>query len=168
MTEVLDTLETEEEIKEHFRCENDKDAEWCIKKIRDAEAEKTFWKNYYAEQLRKVTESCDLTIGNMTAYLQDYFMEVPHKETKTQESYTLPSGKLVLKKQDVDFERDDGKIIEWLKANDGQRFIKMKESLDWAGLKKTLMVIGDTVADENGQIIPDIKAISRPDVFKVE
>lgn len=167
MSEVLDILETGEE-KPVYRCENDKDAEWCIRQILDAQKEKTFWKNYYAEQLQKVNDNCDATINNMTNYLQDYFLTVPHKETRTQESYSLPSGKLVLKKQDPEFERDEEKIILWLKANGGERFIKTKETLDWSGLKKTLTVMGETVADEDGQIIPDIKAVFRPDVFKVE
>ena len=32
--------------------------------------------------------------------LGEYFKTVPHKKTKTQEAYQLPSGKLILKKQE--------------------------------------------------------------------
>lgn len=153
---------------ETFRVEDDQTAEWCMEQIRNANEEKKKWKEFYAERLQRVTETCDLTIANMEAYLQSYFATVPHKVTKTQENYALPSGKLVFKKQEPEYERDDDELIAWLKANGGEAFIKTKESVDWAGLKGTLSVMGETVADVHGQVIPCIKATERPDVFKVE
>lgn len=153
---------------EYFRVEDDQTAEWCLAQIRNAKEEKEKWKQFYDERYQRVCESCDLTIANMEAMLQTYFDSVPHKKTKTQENYALPSGKLVIKKQEPEYERDDAEVIEWLKAHDGQAFIKTKETLDWSGLKGTLTVLGDTVADVNGQVIPCIKATERPDIFKVE
>lgn len=165
MSELLKELPEEEE---GFRVDDDQKAEWCLQKIRDAESEKDFWKRYYADQLAKVNETCDATIENMKARLRAYFDTVPHKKTKTQENYPLPSGKLVLKHQEPEYERNDSEVIRWLKENGGESFVKVKESLDWAGLKKTLTVIGETVADEEGQIIPCIKAVERPDAFTVD
>ena len=59
-------------------------------------------------------------------------------------------------------------IIDWLKKNDGQDFVKVKESLDWAGLKKKVAVVGESMATEDGEIIPGIKVIPREPIFKVE
>ena len=73
-----------------------------------------------------------------------------------------------MKQVEPDYQREEKEVIKWLKANNGEKFIKTKESLDWDGLKKTLSVMGETVADSNGEIIPGIKAIERPDVFKIE
>ena len=64
--------------------------------------------------------------------------------------------------------RNDDELLSWLHENNGEKYIKIKESPDWAGLKKTLTVMGETVVDENGEIIPCIKATERPDEFKVE
>lgn len=160
--------EEEEYCRDHFTVNDDQTAEWCIEQIRNAEEEKAKWKEFYAERLARVNETCDLTIANMTAVLQTYFDKVPHKVTKTQENYALPSGKLVVKKQETEFERNDEELIAWLKQNGGERFVKTKEVLDWAGLKKTLSVVGESVSDENGEVIPGLKAAERPDVFKVE
>lgn len=166
MSEFLD--EIVDDNVESFFVDDDVKAEWCLKKIREAEEEKARWKLHYDSQYEKVARACDITIETMTVMLKGYFKQVPHKVTKTQESYRLPSGKLVLKRQEPELEKDDSKVIEWLKANAGGQYIKTKESLDWAEMKKHLAVIGSTVADENGLPIDCIKAVERPDVFKIE
>lgn len=166
MSEVL-----KEEIRdEKWLPENDQDAEWCIQQIRNAQAEKETWNQFYKEQNRKVEEACDLTIHNMEAMLESYFGVVPHKATKTQESYQLPSGKLIRKIQGPEFDRDDQKIIEWLKANGLDQYIKTKitETLDWSALKAACSIIGESLITEDGEVVPDIRVIQRPDIFKVD
>lgn len=151
-----------------FIVDNDQKAEWCLKKIKEAQADKERWKAFYEDQYRAVEESADVTISQMEGLLFEYFKTVPHKQTATQENYKLPSGKLVSKKQEPEYERKDEEIIDWLKNNGGQQFVKVKESLDWAGLKKTVSVVGEAVATEDGEIIPGVKVVPREDVFKVE
>lgn len=166
MSELM--KEIEEQTAGMFRVEDDQTAEWCIEQIRNANEEKEKWKAFYESRYQSVCETCDRTIQSMEAMLQSYFDKVPHKVTKTQENYALPSGKLVFKKQEPEYHREDAEVIEWLKENGGERFIKTKESLDWASMKGTLNVMGDVVADANGVVIPCIKAVERPDIFKVE
>lgn len=165
MSELLTNLEDEMMFP---RIKNDEEAEQCLQAIKAAEADVEFWKNYYADALQKIADASQIIIDNNTARLEAYFDTLPHKATKTQESYVLPSGKLVRKHQDPEFSRNDEDVLSWLHENNGEKFIKIKESLDWAGLKKTLTVLGETVVDENGEIIPCIKAAERPDVFKIE
>ena len=165
MSELLENLEGEMMFPQ---IQNDDEAEECIQAIRAAEADVAFWKNYYADALQKIADASQRIIDNNTARLEAYFDTLPHKKTKTQESYPLPSGKLVRKHQDAEFIRNDEELLSWLHENNGEKFIKTKESVDWAGMKKTLSVLGETVVDENGEIIPCIKASERPDVFKVE
>ena len=165
MSEMLENFEGEMMFPQ---IHNDDEAEECIKAIRDAEADVVFWKNYYADALQKIADASQRIIDNNTARLEAYFDTVPHKKTKTQESYPLPSGKLVRKHRDPEYTRDDEELLSWLHENNGEKYIKIKESPDWAGLKKTLTVLGETVVDENGEIIPCIKATERPDEFKVE
>lgn len=169
----FDTIISEEEEKTpgfdpEFHITDDSVAEWAIRQKLNAEAEKAKWKAHYDTMYARIAATCDATIANMEHYLREYFDTVPHKVTDTQESYRLPSGKLVIKHQECEFERDDAEVIKWLKANGGEKFIKTKETLDWAGLKKSLSVMSETVADNHGVIIPCIKAVERPDVFKIE
>lgn len=167
MSELKMTI-PEEETVDLLPVENDVEADRLIKEIREAEETKAFWKAYYKEKLEEVNESCDFIITQNKERLRLYFDSVPHKKTATQEKYPLPSGKLVLKDQEPDYERDDKTVIKFLKANGVEKFVKVKEELDWSGLKKTLLIAGETAANEDGIPIPGIKVIERDRVFTVE
>jgi hypothetical protein len=167
MSEVRQAVEVEE-LMELAPVEGDMEADKLVKAIRDAEETKAFWKGYYKEKLEEVNASCDLIIEQNRARLRMYFDSVPHKKTATQEKYPLPSGKLVLKDQEPEYQRDDKQIIKFLKENNGEKYIKVKEELDWSGLKKVLMVAGETAADEDGNPIPGIRVIEREKAFTIE
>lgn len=164
MTEAI----FDENREPEFEVNNDQKAEWCLQKIREAKADKDFWGRFYSERMKAVNEAADATIAQMEAMLMRYFGTVPHKKTPTQESYPLPSGKLVSKKQEPQFVRQDAETIDWLKKNGGQAFVKVEESLDWQNLKKSVTVVGEGVATAEGEMIPGIKVVPREDIFKVE
>ena len=65
--------------------------------------------------------------------------------------------------------RDEATLLPWLKTN-APELIKVTEAADWAALKKRLIIAPDgaTVATEDGEIVPGVKAIQRPEVFRVE
>ena len=151
-----------------FMVENDQQAEWCMDKIAEAYATIEKWTKFYTEQLNKVKAREEFRISWMEQLLKPYFYEMPHKVTKTQESYALPSGKLMLKNQAPEYERDDDLIVAWLKANGEEKFVKTKETVDWAELKKTLSIVGEQVAGETGEIIPGIIVKERKPKFVVE
>lgn len=151
-----------------FHVTDDKTAEWCMKKIREAEADRAMWKAHYEAQMEKVNKAADESVAYFTARLEEYFANVPHKATKTQESYTLPGGKLILKKQQPKFEVDDDTLVPWLKSNFMAHLVKVKESADWATLKKVVNVSGSGVTTDEGEVIPGVTVTQRPDVFKVE
>lgn len=165
-----DMVLTEEEA--GFQVDNDQKAEWCLSKIREAEEEKEKWKAFYEDRLKKIVEREDARILFMQEKLKPYFASVPHKVTKTQESYQLPSGKLVLKAQAPEWEHDDEQLLPWVREN-VPSLVKVKESVNWAELKKELSVIwkedGDQqIVNADGLILPGVKVTERPDVFKVE
>ena len=166
--EVKKAIMAEDEIVHFLPVEGDVEADRLIREIREAQETKAFWKAYYQEKQKEVNDSCDLIIEQNTERLRNFFETVPHKKTATQEKYPLPSGKLVLKDQEPDYDRDDKAVIKFLKANGGERFVKVEEKLDWNGLKKTLSILGETAADENGKPIPGIKVIERDRAFTIE
>lgn len=153
-----------------FTVTDDSAAQWCMKKIKEAEADRAMWKAHYEAQMEKVNKAADESIAYFTAKLEEYFANVPHKATKTQESYTLPGGKLIRKKQQPKFETDDEALVPWLEENFMGQLVKVKKSADWAALKKICSVTpdGEHVATDEGEIIPGITVTQRPDVFKVE
>lgn len=168
MSELKTAIPEEENTVELLPVEGDMEADKLIKEIREAEETKSFWKSYYQEKLKEVNETCDVIINNNKQRLRLYFDSVPHKKTATQEKYMLPSGKLVMKDQDPEYERDDKTVIKFLKANGGEKFVKIKEELDWMGLKKTILIAGETAANEDGIPIPGIKVIERDRAFTIE
>jgi hypothetical protein len=158
------------DAREEFTVTDDAAAEWCMKKIKEAEADRAMWKAHYEAQMEKVNKAADESIAYFTAKLEEYFSNVPHKATKTQESYTLPGGKLIRKKQQPKFETDDEALVPWLEDNFMGQLVKVKKSADWAALKKVVSVTpdGEHVATDEGEIIPGVTVTQRPDVFKVE
>lgn len=151
-----------------FHVTDDKAAEWCMKKIQEAEADRAMWKAHYEAQMQKVNESADSAVAYFTARLEEYFDTVPHKATKTQESYSLPGGKLVRKQHQPKFETDDEALVPWLEQNFMGQLVKIKKTADWVALKKVVTVNGENVVTDDGEIIPGVTVTQRPDVFKVE
>lgn len=155
---------------EVFAVKDDATAQWCMKKIKEAEKDRAMWKAHYDAQMEKVNKAADDSVAYFTAKLEEYFANVPHKATKTQESYSLPGGKLIRKKQQPKFETDDEALVPWLEDNFMGQLVKVKKSADWAALKKVCSVTpdGEHVATDEGEIIPGVTVTQRPDVFKVE
>jgi hypothetical protein len=156
------------DAREEFTVTDDAAAQWCMKKIREAEADRAMWKTHYEAQMEKVNKAADESVVYFTAKLEEYFSTVPHKATKTQESYSLPGGKLILKQQQPKFETDDDVLVPWLEANGRTGLVKIKKSADWATLKKSLNFVGTNAVTVDGEIVPGVKVEQRQNVFKVE
>ena len=172
MDKMLDTVETEDEIQipeaeKRFRVEDDQGAEWCFGIIRDANAEIKKWTEFYKDRMDKAIRKQEARIAHMEFLLEGYFRNVPKDETKTQLNYKLPGGKLVMKKPALTMEHDDEQLLPWLKENI-PALVKVKESPDWANLKKHLTIMGDQVADPDGEIVPGVSVVEKPAEFKVE
>lgn len=174
MNPLLEMLDEAIEQTE-FKIDTDQKAEWALNIIREEQAEAQRLINvcnsqilYYQSEIKKVQDKLENKTGNLKAMLFDYFQTVPRKATKTQETYSLPSGKLKLKHPQPEYKRDDSKLVEWLENSGKTDYIKIKKSPDWATLKKAITVVGDKVADENGEIVEGVEVVERPPVFDVE
>lgn len=167
------------ENNEAFVVRDDKSADWALARIAEAEAERDRLidlANAKISDLNEDIESFKRRCNNETAYLKsllyEYFLTVKSKNTKTQSSYKLISGTLVFKKPSVKIVHNDEKLLEYLKANDGTEFIKVKESVDWAGFKSILTISDneEIIDSELGVIIPkdvcDLEEV--PGEFKIK
>lgn len=152
-----------------FIVDNDQKAEWAARKIREARQDTQKWTEYYERQLSAIRRANEDTEAYFAALLADYFDTVPHKATKTQESYSLPSCKLVLKAQQPEFNRDEAVLCDYLDKKGRDDLVKITRRADWAALKKTLKVMEDgTCVDADGEIVEGVQAFSRQPEFKVE
>ncbi len=152
-----------------FTVDNDKAAEWCINKIKELRADTVKWTNHYTAQLESVRRTNAESEAYFTGLLAQYFGTVPHKVSKTQESYQLPSAKLVFKQQEPEFDRDDAAICDWLDTVGRDDLVQVKRSPKWADLKKIITITEDgTCVDENGEVIKGLSAAPRAPEFKLQ
>lgn len=157
-------------MEETFKINNDKSADWALTQIKEAEEERDRLIRLAQDQIddltskiQELSEKCDCDTAFLTSALYEYFATVPHKVTKTQESYKLLSGSLVFKKPSTKITHNDDKLIEYLEKNDGNDFIKIKKSVDWAEFKKNLKI------SDNGEVIDtDLGVVLANDICAVE
>ena len=166
---IREELEEEEEIRDQFDIDTDQKAEWALNKIREAKADRDRWVEFYKGQIEKVKDQCDNRIANLEFMLRKYFMtgDLMLKETKTQKSYQLPSGKLVLKKQGPEFDHDDAKLVPWLEEN-APSMVKVEKSSKWGDFKKMVTIFNGNVIDMNGEVVPGVTVTERDEKFVVE
>lgn len=165
----IEIEEDQEELQE-VAVLDDASAEYMLKRIREANAQYERMEAWYALQLEKAKKVRDDTVAWAEGNLRAYFDMVPTKNTKTQRSYELPGGKLVLKNQEPKYEKaDETALVAWLKQNKMDGMVKVEETANWAEMKKTMkvQVNGETVCTEDGEVIPGMKATIREPKFTV-
>ena len=162
------------EDEKRFIITDDKKADWALNVIKEASDERDRLINLANEKINDLREQIDAinkSFESDTAYLKsclfEYFNTVPHKESKTQSSYKLLTGSLVLKKSSLKIVHDDDKLIE---ALDGTEYVETKKSLKWGEYKKNLTITDDcTVVDTStGEVIEACAVEETPASFDVK
>lgn len=156
-----------------FRITDDLMADWAVEKINAARAERDRLVSLVQEKIEQLQDKRQLYIVNFeenTSYLRaklmDYFQTVKTQDTKTMKKYKLVSGTLVLKKQQPLYERDEAALLGWAETTVPE-LVKVKKEVSWADLKKQADVSGDKLLLD-GEIIPGVTVIERPDTFEVQ
>lgn len=169
-------METEEQ-QERFVIDSDEKADWAIEKINEHRAERdrlldlidrksASLKAQREEVLRRYDSDTEWLRGLLAAYMQT----VKCKQTKTQQTYQLCSGKLVLKRGTLGFKRDEDALIKCLIENNMDDFVKVDPTVAWGELKKRIVadeVNGICMDKETGLVIEGVYPIRNEDVFEV-
>lgn len=165
----VDCMEVETEERQEWAITDDSGADWALRRIKQAREIRDRMIDHHKRQIEKAAAECDGIEQRLGAKLLNYFQTLPVRETKTQRAYDLPSGKLVLKRQQPKFEPDDAPLSKWLLDNGMTDKVKTVYKPLWGDLKPLTHVEGgDVVLTATGEIIPGIKAIERPDEFRME
>lgn len=171
-----DETEAEDAPRPAWRITDDGCADWACRKIAEERAELARIRELAEAQIARIEEKlaaaerrCENGTRFLTSKLAEYFETVPHKTTKTKASYRLLSGTLTRKFGGATMEKDDSKLVEFLKASGNLEFIKTEEKPKWGEYKKRLEIMGGSVVDtETGEIVEGVKAIEKPDTFSVD
>lgn len=171
-----DEAEDEDAPRPVWRITDDGCADWACRKIAEERAELARIRELAEAQIARIEEKlaaaerrCENGTRFLTSKLAEYFETVPHKTTKTKASYRLLSGTLTRKFGGASMEKDDSKLVEFLKASGNLEFIKTEEKPKWGEYKKRLEIMGGSVVDtETGEIVEGVKAVEKPDTFTVD
>ena len=169
-------------VREQFVCDNDMKAEWCLNKIRKIRAEQKRESDeldrqmqFYQDQKAMLSAKADEDVAFFEGILRGYFNsrvdEGFANETKTKVTYKLPTGNLVLKHREpeFDYKTEQKKAIEFCEKNGLELFVKTEKKLSWSELKTLVTVDGNGVAlKKTGEIVPGITVTEREDEFEVE
>ena len=161
------------ELTEEFTIDNDNLADWAVRTIKSEEDETNRLIAIAEDQIeelnkkiQELTEKCEKKTKFLKTRLGLYFSTVPHKETKTQESYKLLSGSLVYKKPSQRINHDDDKLIA---ALDGTGFVETKKFLKWSEYKKNLIISdGEIIDSSTGEIIDGCTVEDVPPSFDIK
>lgn len=170
MSEAREEILEEEEELQEIAVFDDASAEMLLRRIREADEQYEKMEAWYAFQLEKAKTIRNRTVEWAERGLRAYLDMVPAKKSKTQISYELPGGKLVLKQQEPKYENpDEEATVKWLKESGKSGYVKVKETPNWADMKKDMKVkvVGDAVCTEDGEVIPGMKATAREPKFTV-
>lgn len=173
--EQFELEEMESIQREGFKIEDKTQAQWALRKIKALKSkvsETEELANMEIERIKawqeKETKSDLDSIEYFEGLLLQYMMKEREVDPKVK-TIKLPSGKLKFKKQQPEYVRDEKELIQWAKENEKFELLKVKESFDWATLKKNIAVSdGKAIDSETGEVIEAITVVDREDKFEVE
>lgn len=167
-----------EETDEKFEITNASQANWAINKIAEERKRAEYFVavaeeevNKLQGQINEVKNKCNNATNFYTGLLAKYISadDVPKKVAKTQESITLPAGKIIKKFPKIEYRTIDGKDVSKEKGRAefvkevkevSKDFIKVKEEVDWAKFKKQITSDeeGNVYFKDNGELIEYLKS----------
>lgn len=160
-----------------WKVKNDDDAEWIIEQTNEELVESARYRlalenriKGLEEKLRKLDESDKYLIERRNSYLIEYFETIDDKfkkKSKTQEKYRLPSGEIIKKYPSPEYKRDSNKLLDWIKSNNMNDYVEVKETPKWNELKKVTEIVGNNVVYiDTGEIVEGVELIERPPVLE--
>lgn len=166
MLSPLERYEIEEaqEVKESFKVTDLESSNWCLRKLaalqkeqneidRLAQSELERIETWKAKEIEKINSSKEF----FESLLGQYFVE--QREVDKKFKISTPYGTVSTRKQQPKWEYNDKQVIESLKKSDMDNFIKTKEELDKAALKKAVKVVEGKAITEDGEVIEGITVI---------
>lgn len=109
-------------------------------------------------------------INYYSMLLENYIREEIEQQTaagkKPKKTIKLPYGKISLKSQQPEFQKDEKVLYEFAKQNG--YVVPVEPKLDWSTLKKSCTVLGDKLVTEDGEVVPGIVVFEREDKFYLE
>lgn len=171
--EIPEDDEQQAEVRERFRIRDDSQATWALRKIRKirkqveskralAQAEIERINAWLESELRRLEREEKFFEGLLAEYHLGLLQEDPSHKT-----HRLPGGRLQYRSQPPEYQRDEAKLLSWLKERQMTEYIEVIEKPRWSELKKAVKVAGAHVVTDDGDVVDGVVAIERPPKFSV-
>lgn len=121
-----------------------------INKVADEEINRIM--GWQEEALKPIQNNISYFEGLIRTYHENKLEEDP-QQNKT---LSTPYGKCKSRRTKETIDKSDEQILlDYIVKNNLHEYIK--PSIKWADFKKSLHIVGETVVDDNGEIIPGVK-----------
>lgn len=157
-----------EEQQEGFKIDSDSKAEWAVKRIKEAEREQNRLLALVDEERaeldvreKEILENYAKKTDGLKALLEEYlraqYAKEEARETNTQITYQLLSGKLVYKKSGLELKQNADVLVNWCKEHLPDA-IKVTYTPKWAEIKKNIKVVdGIPVYAPTGEVVDGVE-----------
>ena len=173
----VNAFEYEEEVQEDrlnaFEITDDRSASWVFRRLK-AVNEKIAGVDRLAgseiERIKMWKEKEKARFENDKAYFEGLITKYVDVKSREDSKFKLstPWGSAKVKKQRDGIEYEDEKVIGWLKANDREDLIRVKEEIMKTELKKAYKEQGEYLITEDGEIVDGVRIVKRPDVIDIK
>jgi len=174
-------VESQKQENDYFVIDNDRKANWALRKIRHLRNKKNENKEFAETEIEAIQKEIDevndwlesenSSLNNDIEYLEmklKYYALDLRDDDPELKTHKLPFGQLQFRKQRRKWEYDNHKLLEFVEKNIKDT-VKIKKKVDKRKLKQKIKVVGDkAVVADTGEVIDGIKVIERGEKFKVK
>lgn len=172
--DTLSVPQSEETCNHIFLIDTPEKADWAVKKIKEAQRRREIFlqvcdaaEEKIALKRQEAERAYEAETGYLSQQLDRYLDELPYKDTKTQRSFPLPSGKLVRKKPKLDYQKREDELTAYLLSRG--EYIKQEPKIQWGELKKILTVVdGVVIRQDTGEQVEGVTVVEVPGKFEVK
>ena len=167
-----------EEQQDGFKIDSDSKAEWAVKRIKEAEREQNRLLALVDEERaeldvreKEILDNYAKKTDGLKALLEEYlraqYAKEEARETNTQITYQLLSGKLVYKKSGLELKQNADVLVNWCKEHLPDA-VKVTYEPKWAEIKKNIKVVdGIPVYAPTGDVVDGVEDAYVASKFKV-
>lgn len=155
----------EEKTDKKFKIVGLASADWCLKEIKknnDQADERITYAKLEILRLQSFIKNTEIERDDANSFLEgrleDYLLERRQEDPKFKlKTATATVGT----RKSTSWKYDDEEVLNFLKENKLTDFIRVKEEVNKADLKKCLVIKGDKVVTDDGEVVPGIKVEAR-------
>lgn len=174
MLEIEEFEQQEEEIKQSFKIQDLETANWAFRKIKVYQKEMESIDELADKEIERIKEwqrkeknKHEGTISFFNGLLTQYFLE--QRESDPKFKISTPHGSMGTRKQQPKWNITNPDILlAWLKGNQREDLIKIKEEPKLKEIKEKFIQYQNEALDENGEVVPGIVVIEQEDKINIK